>query len=1074
MVEGAKTPAAPPRSLGPYLIVGAVIVLCTLILAGIVALYLGMQFLPSLLGSFAPMLGASGGQMLPNGTWVPYSPNGNYPLNTSTPNAGYPQGVPTGGDYPGVSPPNAPLPGGSPGSYEGYPVGSGGQIGGTGTPGGSGAAGGTTPNGQNPTNPNAPGTGPDGLPVQPGQPSGTNADGSRCGEFTQACGTTPCCSGLVCTGGMCQLNLPGVTACFDSDVQDNRAAGVAVRAVNGQILEMKADACANANALYEYDCMPDGSIIRTQAACPLGCRDGACLTVLSPDPTNPPGSDEVLSSVCLDSDGGINFGQKGMVSVNGILIGTDGCTNNRFLEEYYCLPNGSATKEGYALPGGMICEDGAILPRPGSTPACTDSDGGIMPNVKGTLRSSSGFSSADMCTGAQTVLEWYCTSGGHDSQAINCSRSSEICQDGACVPFEGSGATLRCTETDGGDKPYAAGTTEVFVNNQGAGPKSDRCDDPATLQEYFCNPDGTGDIKTYSCANGCLNGACIPTPGGANSASCEPPGAACGDVGNLSVVCCSGFSCLDGKCQATTAGGANTLACNTIAMPCGIGASGTDYGTCCSGYACLNNFCQPSANSAACQGTGSACVGMSGNTPIYCCPGLSCGANGLCQDSLAPTTPPSSCMMVNAPCGTGYDPCCSGLSCVNNNCRNLSAPSTCQNAEGLCGRDSSGYYYGECCAGLFCGDNGRCQSSSIYTPPPSQNAPFSCNDSDGGLAYTLRGVVVSNLGNGSDYCANTSTVMEYSCLSNGIVATPYNCPANSYCYNGACVGGSPPAPTTAPSCNDSDGGDNLLQKGTTYTAYSGPYNDSCYNATHVTEYYCSPSNSYVVAIEKCPTGKVCVSGACTTLTVAGGDTGSAATCRDTDYGNDPAHLGTVSYGVGQSVTDVCRSNSQLYEYYCNGTQMAHQVYNCTDTCSNGACTPVRWCHDSDNGANYDMPGTLTTDYGARVSDFCVNSSRLAEYLCSGVNLALGYHDCGAGNMCYQGHCTSSAVVCNETDLGRDIYRAGTTNIGTTHLSDYCEAANTMVHEYYCTGPAYNEEDIACPSGYHCANNACVR
>jgi hypothetical protein len=73
------------------------------------------------------------------------------------------------------------------------------------------------------------------------------------------------------------------------------------------------------------------------------------------------------------------------------------------------------------------------------------------------------------------------------------------------------------------------------------------------------------------------------------------------------------------------------------------------------------------------------------------------------------------------------------------------------------------------------------------------NPPDTCSDSDGGFAYTVFGQVTGNLNysyyNYSDYCLNSTVVIEYFCSANRPYSSSYPCNLNSsmVCSEGRCI-----------------------------------------------------------------------------------------------------------------------------------------------------------------------------------------------------------------------------------------------------------------------------------------------
>ena len=77
--------------------------------------------------------------------------------------------------------------------------------------------------------------------------------------------------------------------------------------------------------------------------------------------------------ICLDTDNGINYEKKGIVSYEGNY--PDLCID-KILEEYYCTEQGHLGIEHYSCPNG--CSDGACVPENGllspTSPGCTGTD----------------------------------------------------------------------------------------------------------------------------------------------------------------------------------------------------------------------------------------------------------------------------------------------------------------------------------------------------------------------------------------------------------------------------------------------------------------------------------------------------------------------------------------------------------------------------------------------------------------------------------------------------------------------------------------------------------------------------
>jgi len=278
---------------------------------------------------------------------------------------------------------------------------------------------------------------------------------------------------------------------------------------------------------------------------------------------------------CTDSDGGKVFDVKGVTNgQNGKKVDT--CVDPTRLREYYC--DGGLAQNDLVLckrgcvdgtcrgPDGTIITAltatksptplGAITGVTGSTTqaqtsatsttmaqaattttiaaqsigACSDSDGGRNPNVKGTM-TLIGIQYTDACVTSLKLREWYCSSAGTvNSELYRCKNG---CSMGACKPARGtvaaaavttistattivtvnvstSSATTtvaqtgaaHCVDSDGGKVYDKKGTT-----NGGNGVKTDNCQDPVRLREYYCDG-GLVKEELKVCEKGCNSGRC--------------------------------------------------------------------------------------------------------------------------------------------------------------------------------------------------------------------------------------------------------------------------------------------------------------------------------------------------------------------------------------------------------------------------------------------------------------------------------------------------------------------------------------------------------------------------------------
>lgn len=257
------------------------------------------------------------------------------------------------------------------------------------------------------------------------------------------------------------------------------------------------EGCPDTCTSLGYDCGLQSvcGISTNCGSCSSGytCSNGKCVAVTQ-------------NITCTDSDGGLDYYVKGIVtdSINGIY--TDECytlaTGEVGIIEKYC-ENASENEHFYECPYG--CEDGACIPESNIT--CTDSDGDdpfktgttighwLCPEDKQPI-----VTERDYCVNDTTVFEYICNKGCDNILAheIPCFLG---CKDGACIIPE----NVTCTDSDGGLDYYVKGT--VTWGSSGIAP--DTCFDENRLDEAYCSDDGIGGTIDYTCPYGCSEGVCI-------------------------------------------------------------------------------------------------------------------------------------------------------------------------------------------------------------------------------------------------------------------------------------------------------------------------------------------------------------------------------------------------------------------------------------------------------------------------------------------------------------------------------------------------------------------------------------
>ncbi len=205
-----------------------------------------------------------------------------------------------------------------------------------------------------------------------------------------------------------------------------------------------------------------------------------------------------------------------------------------------------------------------------------------------------------------------------------------------------------------------------------------------------------------------------------------------------------------------------------------------------------------------------------------------------------------------------------------------------------------------------------------------------CTDNDGGKNYYQKGTITLSDGTKlTDYCMTggyKDNVMEYYCAANGHGMTNFKCPNG--CANGACVRGTTP-PT--PACTDSDGGINVMRKGTAKDN-SHSYTDYCVGNS-IVEYFCqsgvakrASDSSSGYSCSRYGQNMICKNGAC----VQGEPEPKCEADGKCKYPGCPN--GDPDCACSQQGGDICQTNET-----CSGTSLIHSGGG---TCCSVACTPA--------------------------------------------------------------------------------------------------------------------------------------
>ncbi|MFH1420737.1 MAG: hypothetical protein ABIG30_02105 [Candidatus Aenigmatarchaeota archaeon] len=221
---------------------------------------------------------------------------------------------------------------------------------------------------------------------------------------------------------------------------------------------------------------------------------------------------------CVDPDAN----EPGLLNINGVfkqsstrgyggslllfhykVTETDKCDNEKLLTEYYCKPDGHVDSVQLHCP--IACAAGACIS------ICEDSDGGVNPDVAGTVISQGiSSTSSDKCIGFNLLTEYYCALDGLiEEKSFYCEANNnkgliKICKDGACI--------TNCRDTDGGINVNRKG----IATDMGGNAFEDECRNENQIEEAYCHQTDS-DTYGYALANMypcpvnqlCFDGVCI-------------------------------------------------------------------------------------------------------------------------------------------------------------------------------------------------------------------------------------------------------------------------------------------------------------------------------------------------------------------------------------------------------------------------------------------------------------------------------------------------------------------------------------------------------------------------------------
>ncbi|MFH0738084.1 MAG: hypothetical protein V1827_05375 [Candidatus Micrarchaeota archaeon] len=142
---------------------------------------------------------------------------------------------------------------------------------------------------------------------------------------------------------------------------------------------------------------------------------------------------------------------------------------------------------------------------------CTDSDGGMEPDIPGTAQKGDG-SSADGCDADGALLEYSCVDGAITQTVYDCGENRS-CSEGACVAKEPEPPPENDTPPAGCQGPTEADILVASTTSLGAATYKDECIEFMVVKDYYCK-NGKVEAINHECpaGYGCNQGKCEYQP----------------------------------------------------------------------------------------------------------------------------------------------------------------------------------------------------------------------------------------------------------------------------------------------------------------------------------------------------------------------------------------------------------------------------------------------------------------------------------------------------------------------------------------------------------------------------------
>lgn len=299
-----------------------------------------------------------------------------------------------------------------------------------------------------------------------------------------------------------------------------------------------------------------------------------------------------------------------------------------------------------------------------------------------------------------------------------------------------------------------------------------------------------------------------------------------------------------------------------------------------------------------------------------------------------------------------------------------------------------------------------------------------CTDIDRGENVFIQAkTLFTDDSNNIDTCLDANTLREYTCPDSFVdIACPYGC------QNGACIQGNDR------SCLDPDMKDTSTKTTVTGTPLPGitATSDTCHTSFQVDEFYCTEDDYIAYDRISCDEGFVCQNGACIPEHTEDGVAcregynckkfSQGSPSRDTaNHHNNPVLACRVAFGNNMNIAkpsgDIFLKNWRVkgttgYMYHLWLDDGLGDFYRC----ETGTCT------DPDNQNEFVKTTTEGPVNGVNTqkTDLCINANTVREYYCENNRMRSKVISCDHG--CDQGACTPGSLAGSNLVIFTENYR----------------------------------------------------